>query len=234
MKEQYATLGANVVVELYSESHARQPTTRAWAINRQADRNHRPLWPWGWSRWCWCCSQTGGPPRRASDRWPGRLWSSVWSDRLCDLGERRTAGDRCEPLGSDGVWPRRGPGAPRSRGVAALRVADLGWQGDPGRLPPTSEPAMAIALLGGALAGSGPGTSPCVDGLSLVSGKVVPQNPERSNHTEDDGWLGGDWPSEAAQSWCQEPGAPGLGGRIRSLCLRAGIAVVLAAGPRSC
>jgi hypothetical protein len=31
-EEQYATLGANVVVELYSESQARQPTTRAWAI----------------------------------------------------------------------------------------------------------------------------------------------------------------------------------------------------------
>jgi hypothetical protein len=30
-----------VVVELYSESHARQPTTRAWAIIRRADRNHR-------------------------------------------------------------------------------------------------------------------------------------------------------------------------------------------------
>ena len=28
--EQYAILGANVVVELYSESHARQPTTRVW------------------------------------------------------------------------------------------------------------------------------------------------------------------------------------------------------------
>jgi hypothetical protein len=39
--EQYATLGANVVVELYSESHARQPTTRAWAIIRRADRSHR-------------------------------------------------------------------------------------------------------------------------------------------------------------------------------------------------
>jgi hypothetical protein len=39
--EQYATLGANVVVELYSESHARKPTTRAWAIIRRADRNHR-------------------------------------------------------------------------------------------------------------------------------------------------------------------------------------------------
>jgi len=40
-EEQYATLGANVVVELYSESHARQPTTRAWAIMRRADRAHR-------------------------------------------------------------------------------------------------------------------------------------------------------------------------------------------------
>jgi hypothetical protein len=40
-EEQYATLGANVVVELYSESHPRQLTTRAWAIIRRADRSHR-------------------------------------------------------------------------------------------------------------------------------------------------------------------------------------------------
>jgi hypothetical protein len=40
-EEQYATLGANVVVELYSESHARKPTTRAWAIIRRADRSHQ-------------------------------------------------------------------------------------------------------------------------------------------------------------------------------------------------
>jgi hypothetical protein len=40
-EEQYATLGANVVVELNSESHAHKPTTRAWAIIRRADRNHR-------------------------------------------------------------------------------------------------------------------------------------------------------------------------------------------------
>jgi hypothetical protein len=39
--EQYATLGANVVVKLCSESHARQPTIRAWAIIRRADRSHR-------------------------------------------------------------------------------------------------------------------------------------------------------------------------------------------------
>jgi hypothetical protein len=40
-EEEYATLGANVVVELYSESRGRQPTTRAWAIIRRADRSHR-------------------------------------------------------------------------------------------------------------------------------------------------------------------------------------------------
>jgi hypothetical protein len=39
--EEYATLGANVVVELHSESHARWPTSRAWAIIRRAERVHR-------------------------------------------------------------------------------------------------------------------------------------------------------------------------------------------------
>jgi hypothetical protein len=39
--EGYAILGANVVVELYSESHARKSTTRAGAIIRRADRSHR-------------------------------------------------------------------------------------------------------------------------------------------------------------------------------------------------
>jgi WhiB family transcriptional regulator, redox-sensing transcriptional regulator len=39
--EDYATLGARVVVELHSESHAAKPSTRAWAITRRADRAHR-------------------------------------------------------------------------------------------------------------------------------------------------------------------------------------------------
>jgi hypothetical protein len=39
--EEYAILGASVVVELCSESHARKPTTRAWVIIRRADRSHR-------------------------------------------------------------------------------------------------------------------------------------------------------------------------------------------------
>src|SRR5215211_3715973 len=40
-EEEYATLAANVVVELNSESRARQPTTRAWAIIRRGERVQR-------------------------------------------------------------------------------------------------------------------------------------------------------------------------------------------------
>ena len=39
--EDYAALGARVVVELHSESHATKPSTRAWAITRRAQRAHR-------------------------------------------------------------------------------------------------------------------------------------------------------------------------------------------------
>jgi hypothetical protein len=39
--EDYATLGARVVVELHTESHAAKPSTRAWAITRRVQRAHR-------------------------------------------------------------------------------------------------------------------------------------------------------------------------------------------------
>jgi hypothetical protein len=39
--EEYATLGAEVVVELNSESRTRRPTTRVWAIIRRAQRAHQ-------------------------------------------------------------------------------------------------------------------------------------------------------------------------------------------------
>jgi WhiB family transcriptional regulator, redox-sensing transcriptional regulator len=39
-EEEYVTLGANVVVELNSESRTRRPATRAWAIIRRAQRAH--------------------------------------------------------------------------------------------------------------------------------------------------------------------------------------------------
>jgi hypothetical protein len=40
-EEEYATLGAEVVVELNSESRTRRPATRAWAIIRRAHRAHQ-------------------------------------------------------------------------------------------------------------------------------------------------------------------------------------------------
>jgi hypothetical protein len=40
-EEEYATLGAAVVVELNSESRTRRPATRAWAIIRRAQRAHQ-------------------------------------------------------------------------------------------------------------------------------------------------------------------------------------------------
>ncbi|HEV3496673.1 MAG TPA: WhiB family transcriptional regulator, partial [Actinomycetes bacterium] len=39
--EEYATLGAEVVIELNSESRTRRPTTRAWAIIRRGQRAHQ-------------------------------------------------------------------------------------------------------------------------------------------------------------------------------------------------
>jgi hypothetical protein len=39
--EDYAALGAEVVVELHTESHAAKPSIRAWAITRRAERAHR-------------------------------------------------------------------------------------------------------------------------------------------------------------------------------------------------
>jgi hypothetical protein len=41
--EEYATLGAEVVVELNSESRTRRATTRAWAIIRRAQRAHHRI-----------------------------------------------------------------------------------------------------------------------------------------------------------------------------------------------
>jgi hypothetical protein len=57
-------------------------------------------------------------------------------------------------------------------GAAARRVAGLAWQGRPPPAAPDKRAPPATALLGGALAGSGPGTSPCIDGLSLGSGGI--------------------------------------------------------------
>jgi hypothetical protein len=97
-------------------------------------------------------------------------------DRTCDLRERWTASDRWEPLGSDGMWTKRGPGTPARGGSGAPPGGPCLARQTPAGCPRQASPARAIALLGGALAGSGPGTSPCIDGLSLVTGMVVPHH----------------------------------------------------------
>jgi hypothetical protein len=85
-----------------------------------------------------------------------------------------------------------GPNVDRARplaGAAALRVADLAWQGDPRRLPPTSEPHPGDRLVRGSPGGVWARTSPCIGGLSVASGMVIPQRCTCSNRTEDGGWL---------------------------------------------
>jgi hypothetical protein len=42
-EEEYAILGANVMIKLNSESPTRQATTRAWAITRGVQRTPRAL-----------------------------------------------------------------------------------------------------------------------------------------------------------------------------------------------
>jgi hypothetical protein len=55
---------------------------------------------------------------------------------------------------------------------------------------PTSEPRQVTALVGGALAGSGPGTSPCIDGLSLVTAMGYPSLlPVQTIRTTAASWL---------------------------------------------
>jgi hypothetical protein len=39
--EEYATLGAEVVVEMGSETYGKRPAARVWAITRRAQRAHR-------------------------------------------------------------------------------------------------------------------------------------------------------------------------------------------------
>jgi hypothetical protein len=70
-------------------------------------------------------------------------------DGTCDLGERCTAGDRSAPMAC-------GPNVDQARppaGAATLRIADLAWQGDPRRLPPTSEPRPGDRLVRGSPGG---------------------------------------------------------------------------------
>jgi hypothetical protein len=97
----------------------------------------------------------------------------------------------------------------------------------PAGCPRHTSPAWAIALLGGALAGSGPETSPCIDGLSLVSGMVVPST-LRVQTTPATVAAVGDLASRSTRAWRREARTRGLRGGIRTRWLRASSAVILA------
>src|SRR5918999_120618 len=73
-----------------------------------------------------------------------------------------------------GVWTNMDQTRPACGGSGAPPRGPWLARETPAGCPRQAGPAWAIALLGGALAGSGPGTSPCIDGLSLVTGMVVP------------------------------------------------------------
>jgi hypothetical protein len=104
-------------------------------------------------------------------------------DRACDLRNDVplvTAENRSAPRIVAQTWTRHVPLV----GAAARRVADLGWQGRPPPAAPDKRAPPGNRLVRGSLAGSGPGTSPCIDGLSLVSGIVVPRRLACSNHAQ--------------------------------------------------
>jgi hypothetical protein len=113
----------------------------------------------------------------------GRLLVQGWC-RLIRLGADQLGRTTAESR------PRRyrdGHARPWGQRRSASRT--LPRRGRPPPAAPDKRAPPATALLGGALAGSGPGTSPCVDGLSLVTGMVVPQRLTCSNHAHDDGRL---------------------------------------------
>jgi hypothetical protein len=96
-------------------------------------------------------------------------------------------GDRWRPLGSDGMWPKRGQARLARGGSSAPCVADLAEA----RQTPAGCPRQANPP-GSRLARGSPGgvwarDIPCIDGLSLASAMVVPQRSVCSNHGHDGG-----------------------------------------------
>jgi hypothetical protein len=153
------------------------------------------------------------PSQRSS---PRPVLQDGTSDLWNDVPEV-TAESRSVPIGCG----RHGPDTSRSRGQRRSAWRTLAGKVDPRRLPRQASPARAIALLGGALAGSGPGTSPYIDGLSVASGMVIPQRCACSNHTEDGGLAGrhghpGDPDRGRGQGLARPADRPARGDRHRS------------------
>ena len=133
--EEYATLGANVVVELYSESHARKPTTRAWAIIPP----RRPQPP--------ACRPTHQPPRPPPRRPSRSRQPAQQSPGAGDSGRlpvaftcptRRPAG--ASPLGYGHFRAPRGGGSPPGNQPMACCI---------GVIPTGSRPGLFLSVSAG-------------------------------------------------------------------------------------
>jgi hypothetical protein len=110
----------------------------------------------------------GSAPGLVSPGWdlrPGRMYR--W--RPLETARNRSAPMACGP-NVDQATPAR-------QGQRRSAWRTLAGKADPCRLPPISEPRLGRSPCEGALAGSGTGTSPYIDGLSLASGRVVPSVP---------------------------------------------------------
>ena len=104
------------------------------------------------------------------------------------------------------MWTKHGPGTSRSWGQRRSASRTLAGKETPAGCPRQASPAWAIALLGGALAGSGPGTSPNIDGLSLVTGMntLAPYLSKPCARWRVS-WT--TWHRRADHSWCSEADA---------------------------
>jgi hypothetical protein len=110
-----------------------------------------------------------------------------------------TAGDRCEPLGADGMWTKCGPDTP-ARGAAPLRMTGpCRGKAIPAGYP-TSKPCHDNRLARETWRNLSRDT-PWIDGLSLAS-RVVPPALSLFNHAPEDA------PSDVsrfAPSWSAVP-----------------------------
>src|SRR5215207_3859792 len=138
---------------------------------RSRDRDALTCWV-GW----WACQDLNlGPhPYQGSAREPVSAGSRLQPARMISRWRPlETVANRSAPMAC-------GPNVDQTRplaGAAALRVADLGWGAAGGVCVAEQASPPGNRLARGSLAGSGPGTSPCIDGLSPVTGMVVPQRP---------------------------------------------------------
>jgi hypothetical protein len=125
-------LGANVVVELYSKSHARRPTTRAWAIIRRASAAT------GWRAGAPAASNTAAPTEPTA---PAGCINARSSRR------RPMLADRPVPAFSWASGEQSGSGPICSRPRPALRSARVQNFLNLGRLPVRCGCRMAVLRL---------------------------------------------------------------------------------------